>query len=275
MPQKRITRRRSFYLLGALLPAAGLARITSTEEGATCPIEKTPAMMTIRPAEERGHADHGWLDSYHTFSFANYYDPQQMGFRSLRVINEDRVEGGQGFGAHPHRDMEILSYVIDGALSHRDSMGTGSVIRPGDVQRMSAGSGVTHSEFNASKSELVHFLQIWLLPRERGIKPGYEQKTFDKDEKQGRLRLVASPDGRDGSVTIHSEAALYAGLFEEGQASELSLAPGRHAWIHVVRGSVRVNGQTLKAGDGAALSEEATVRVEGVSQGEVLVFDLA
>jgi hypothetical protein len=232
-------------------------------------------MMTIRPAEERGHAEHGWLDSYHTFSFANYHDPAQMGFRSLRVINEDRVEGGQGFGAHPHRDMEIISYVIEGALSHRDSMGTGSVIRPGDVQRMSAGTGVTHSEQNASKSELVHFLQIWLIPSNRGIKPGYEQKTFSPDEKKGRLRLVASPDARDGSITIHTDASLYAGVFEEGQTAELPLARGRHAWVHVVRGNIRVNGRDLKAGDGAALSEEGAVRVEGVNQGEILVFDLA
>lgn len=232
-------------------------------------------MITIRHAEQRGRADHGWLDSYHTFSFANYYDPDHMGFRSLRVINEDRVQGGQGFGAHPHRDMEIISYVIDGALSHSDSMGTGSVIKPGDVQRMSAGTGVTHSEFNASKSELVHFLQIWLLPAERGIQPGYEQKTFGQSEKQGRLRIVASPDGRDGSVTIHTDAALYAGIFEAGQTSELSLTPGRHAWVHVVRGSVRVNGLDLKAGDGAAISDEPAVRVEGVNIGEILVFDLA
>jgi hypothetical protein len=244
-------------------------------------IPKRPAqhqgigMMTIRPAAQRGHADHGWLDSYHTFSFANYYDPDHMGFRSLRVINEDRVEGGQGFGAHPHRDMEIISYVIDGALSHSDSMGTGSVIRPGDVQRMSAGSGVTHSEFNASKTEIVHFLQIWLIPSARGIKPSYEQKTFSRAEKQGQLRLVASPDGRDGSVTIHADAALYAGIFEGGQASELPIAPGRHAWVQVVRGNVRVNGRDLKAGDGAAISDEPAVRVEGVNQGEILVFDLA
>jgi redox-sensitive bicupin YhaK (pirin superfamily) len=171
--------------------------------------------------------------------------------------------------------MEIISYVIEGALSHRDSMGTGSVIRPGDVQRMSAGTGVTHSEQNASKSELVHFLQIWLLPSTRGIKPGYEQKTFSQDEKKGRLRLVASTDGRDGSITIHTDASLYAGTFEEGQAAEIAIAPGRHAWVHVVRGSVRVNGKDLKAGDGAALSDEPTARVEGVKQGEVLVFDLA
>lgn len=232
-------------------------------------------MITIRPAEQRGHADHGWLDSHHTFSFADYYDPDHMGFRSLRVINDDRVQSGKGFGTHPHRDMEIISYVIEGALSHRDSMGTGSVIKPGDVQRMSAGSGVTHSEFNDSQTEPVHFLQIWLLPAERGISPSYEQKAFSREEKLGRLRLVASPDGRDGSVLIHTDAAVYAGIFEAGQASELPLAKGRHAWVHVVQGSVRVNGRDLKEGDGAAFSDEPAVRVEGVNQGEVLVFDLA
>ncbi|NUQ77310.1 MAG: pirin family protein [Polyangiaceae bacterium] len=232
-------------------------------------------MITIRPAEQRGHADHGWLDSHHTFSFADYYDPDHMGFRSLRVINDDRVQSGKGFGTHPHRDMEIISYVIEGALSHRDSMGTGSVIKPGDVQRMSAGSGVTHSEFNDSQTEPVHFLQIWLLPAERGISPSYEQKAFSREEKLGRLRLVASPDGRDGSVLIHTDAAVYAGIFEAGQASELPLAKGRHAWVHVVQGNVRVNGRDLKEGDGAAFSDEPAVRVEGVNQGEVLVFDLA
>lgn len=233
-------------------------------------------MITVRPANARGHADHGWLDSHHTFSFANYYDPQHMGFRALRVINEDRVQPAQGFGTHPHRDMEIISYVLEGALAHRDSIGTGSIIRPGEVQRMSAGSGVSHSEFNASRSELVHFLQIWILPEQRGIKPGYEQRAFSQEEKDGRLRLVASRDGRDGSVTIHADASLYAGVFSEGQRAELPLAHGRHAWIHVARGQVHVNGRALAAGDGAALSEETSVRVEGVEGGgEVLVFDLA
>ncbi len=232
-------------------------------------------MITIRPASERGHANHGWLDSHHTFSFADYHDERHMGFRSLRVINDDRVAAGQGFGTHSHRDMEIVSYVLEGGLSHKDSMGTGSIIRPGDVQRMSAGTGVAHSEFNASKSELVHFLQIWLLPAKRGIKPGYEQKTFSAEEKQSRLRIVASPDGRDGSVTIHTDVLLYAGLFEEGESAELPIAKGRHAWVHVARGKVRVNGRDLGAGDGAALSDEAAVRIEGVAGGEVLVFDLA
>jgi redox-sensitive bicupin YhaK (pirin superfamily) len=232
-------------------------------------------MMTIRPAAERGHANHGWLDSHHTFSFADYQDPRHMGFRSLRVINEDRVEPGRGFGTHPHRDMEIISYVLEGGLQHKDSMGTGSVILPGDVQRMSAGTGVTHSEFNASKSELVHFLQIWLIPSERGIQPSYEQKAFPREEKQGKLRVVASPDGREGSVSIHTDAAVYVGLFDQGESAELPLASGRHAWVHVARGEVRVNGKELSAGDGAALSDETSVRVEGTSGGEVLVFDLA
>lgn len=232
-------------------------------------------MMTIRKAEARGGANHGWLNTKHTFSFADYYDPKHMGFRSLRVINDDRVTPGMGFGTHPHRDMEIISYVLEGGLAHKDSMGTGSVISPGDVQRMSAGTGVYHSEFNASKVEPVHFLQIWLMPDELGVTPGYEQKTFTDAEKQGRLRLVASPDGSDGSVRIHSNTRLFAGLFSKGERSELELAKGRHAWVHVARGEVHVNGQPLKAGDGAALSNEALVKLEGVSSGEVLVFDLA
>jgi redox-sensitive bicupin YhaK (pirin superfamily) len=231
-------------------------------------------MMTLRPAEERGHAQHGWLDSHHTFSFADYYDDRHMGFRSLRVINDDRVDPGQGFGTHPHREMEIISYVLEGALQHKDSMGTGSVIRPGDVQRMSAGTGVAHSEFNASKSELVHFLQIWIVPNQRGLKPSYEQKSFSDADKRGRLRVVASPDGRDGSVTVHADTIVYAGVFDEGQTTRLELGRGRHAWVHVARGHVRVNGRDLKDGDGAALSEEPAVVVEGADGGEVLVFDL-
>jgi redox-sensitive bicupin YhaK (pirin superfamily) len=232
-------------------------------------------MMTIRPASERGHADHGWLDSHHTFSFADYHDPAHMGFRALRVVNDDRVAPGRGFGSHPHRDMEIVSYVLDGALEHKDSMGTGSVIRPGDVQRMSAGTGVVHSEFNASKTEPVHFLQIWLVPAQRGIAPGYEQKTFSQEERAGRLRLVASPDGRDGSVTIHADAFLYAGTFGEGQSGELALGAGRHAWVHVARGKARVNGRALGEGDSAGMSDERRVQIDGVGAGEVLVFDLA
>ena len=232
-------------------------------------------MITLRHHDDRGHAQHGWLDSHHTFSFADYFDPEHMGFRSLRVINEDRVAPGQGFGTHPHRDMEIISYVLDGALEHKDSMGTGSVIRPGDVQRMSAGTGVLHSEYNASDADPVHFLQIWIIPSTRGIQPSYEQKTFSDAEKQGRLRVVASPDGRDGSIRIHADAVVHAGRFAAGERAELAIAEGRHAWVHVARGKVRVNGHPLEAGDGAALSDETTVRVEGGEGGEVLLFDLA
>jgi len=238
-------------------------------------------MIKVRSAAQRGHANHGWLDSFHTFSFANYHDPAHMGFRSLRVINEDRVEAGRGFGAHPHRDMEIVTYVLEGGIRHNDSMGTGSVIEPGDVQRMSAGTGVTHSEYNASSSEPVHFLQIWLEPSQRGIAPSYEQKSFSAAEKRGRLRVVASPDARDGSIAIHNDTVLYAGLFAAGEVAQLELAPNRHAWVHVARGSVQVNGKQLHAGDALALSDEPVVRVEGTAgvdvtdSGEVLVFDLA
>ena len=232
-------------------------------------------MITLRPAQQRGHADHGWLDSYHSFSFADYHDPKHMGFRALRVINEDRVQPGRGFGMHPHRDMEIISYVLEGELAHRDSMGTGSVIRPGDVQRMSAGAGVTHSEFNASQSELVHFLQIWLLPAARGIAPSYEQKTFARPDGAGGLLLVASPDGRDGSLTVHTDVLLYAAVCGAGQSRELVLSPGRHAWVQVLRGVLRVAGSELGPGDGAALSEEAVLQLEGVHAAEALVFDLA
>jgi redox-sensitive bicupin YhaK (pirin superfamily) len=232
-------------------------------------------MIKVRPAAERGHADHGWLDSYHTFSFADYYDPEHMGFRSLRVINEDRVAPARGFGKHAHRDMEIVSYVLEGSLQHSDSLGTGSVIKPGDVQRMSAGTGVTHSEFNGSQSEPVHFLQIWLLPERQGIAPSYEQKAFGPEEQQGRLRLVASPDAHDGSLRIHTDARLYAGRFEPGTEAELALAKGRHAWVQVARGRIRLSGKELSAGDGAALSEEDAVRFTATAPSEVLVFDLA
>jgi redox-sensitive bicupin YhaK (pirin superfamily) len=232
-------------------------------------------MLTVRPAGERGHADHGWLDSHHTFSFAEYYDPNHMGLGPLRVINDDRVAPGRGFGTHPHRDMEIISYVLEGALEHKDSMGTGSVIRPGDVQRMSAGTGVAHSEFNGSKTELVHFLQIWLIPHTRGLTPSYEQRHFTDAEKRGTLRLIASHDGRDGSITVHTHAEVRAGLFDQGEAAEHPLSPGGHAWIHVARGRVRVNGQELAAGDGAAIKEERSVKIEGLESGEVLLFDLA
>jgi redox-sensitive bicupin YhaK (pirin superfamily) len=236
-------------------------------------------MITVRRATARGHADHGWLDSHHTFSFADYYDPAHMGFRSLRVINEDRVQPGMGFGTHPHRDMEIISYVLEGGLAHKDSMGTGSIIKPGDVQRMSAGTGVTHSEFNASKTEKVHFLQIWIVPGERGIKPSYEQKTFDEADKLGKLRLVASPDGQDESVTIHQDARLYTTLLEGGATVKHELAAGRHAWVHVAQGKAKVNGELLSAGDGAAVTGETTLLFEGAGAGageraDVLLFDL-
>jgi len=232
-------------------------------------------MITVRKSGDRGHADHGWLDSRHTFSFAEYHDPAHMGFRALRVINEDRVAPGAGFGRHSHRDMEIVSYVLAGGLEHKDSMGTGAVIRPGDVQRMSAGTGVTHSEYNASRKDPVHFLQIWIVPERRGIAPSYEQKTFSQADKAGRLRLVASPDGADGSVTLHADAWLYASVLDAGQSAAHELGAGRHAWVHAVRGRARVNGVELAAGDAAALSEEKTVRIEGIDAGEVLVFDLA
>jgi redox-sensitive bicupin YhaK (pirin superfamily) len=216
-------------------------------------------MLNIRRANERGHAEHGWLDSRHTFSFADYYDPKFMGFGPLRVINEDRVQPGEGFGTHSHRDMEIISYVLEGELAHKDSMGNGSVIRPGDVQRMSAGTGVTHSEFNHSPSELVHFLQIWILPERERMRPSYEEKHFDDADKRGRLKLVASRDGRDGSVVIHQDVALYAALLENGERVEHALADGRRAWAQVTRGSVQVNGETLVAGDGAAISAQPAV----------------
>jgi len=231
-------------------------------------------MITIRRSDERGRADHGWLDSRHTFSFSDYHDPQHMGFRGLRVINEDRVQPGQGFGTHGHRDMEILSYVLEGALKHSDSMGTGSVIRPGDVQRMTAGTGVRHSEFNGSDRELVHFLQIWLLPSREGLPPGYEQKTFSDDEKRGRLRLVASPDGADGSITIHADAKLYASVLGKGDRVDHVVRPGRHAWLQVVRGAVRVGPEELRAGDGASTSDAGPLAIEGASTAELLLFDL-
>jgi redox-sensitive bicupin YhaK (pirin superfamily) len=232
-------------------------------------------MIVRRPAEERGHSDLGWLDSRHTFSFADYYDPRYMGFRALRVINDDRVKPGYGFGTHPHRDMEIISYVLEGALGHKDNMGTGSVIRPGDVQRMSAGTGVLHSEMNPSPSEPVHFLQIWLMPGERGLSPSYEEKRFEPAEKQGRLRLIAAPDARDGAVAIHQDVDLYAGLLKPGDAARLDLRPGRHAWVQIARGGITLNGQALGEGDGAAVSDEAALDLAATADSEVLVFDLA
>ena len=230
-------------------------------------------MITVRPAAERGHANHGWLDTNHTFSFADYYDPGQMGFRSLRVINEDRVSPESGFGAHSHQDMEIISYVLEGELGHKDSMGTGSVIRPGEVQRMSAGTGVTHSEWNHSKDQPVHFLQIWIVPEKRGIAPGYEQKSFG--DTRNELRLIASRDGRDGSVTIHQDAALYVARLDGGKELSYELAPGRNAWVQVVRGAVELNGKPLKTSDGAAVSGEKRLTLKASGPAEMLLFDLA
>ena len=225
-------------------------------------------MLRIRKAGERGHFDHGWLNTYHTFSFADYHDPKFMGFRTLRVINEDRVAPGAGFGTHAHRDMEIISYVLEGALAHRDSIGTGSVIRPGEVQRMSAGSGVRHSEMNASETDGVHFLQIWILPERHGIAPGYEQKAFGTSNE---LRLVASRDGRDGSLTIHQDVDLFTSTLN-GTRVKYDFRPNRFGWLQVARGEVEANGQKLRAGDGAALENERTIEISG--SGEVLLFDL-
>lgn len=232
-------------------------------------------MLTIRKAEERGHADHGWLDTNHTFSFANYYDPQYMGFRSLRVINEDRVLGGAGFPTHGHRDMEIITYVLDGALEHKDSLGTGSIIKPGDVQRMSAGTGIRHSEYNPSQTEPLHLLQIWILPNQERLTPSYEQKTFSQAEKQGKLRLVASPEGREGSVTVHQDVNLYAAVLEKGDRISYTLQPNRHVWLQVAKGNAILNDYPLKAGDGVAISDTEQLEIGTDSQGEILLFDLA
>ncbi len=233
------------------------------------------SVLTIRRAGERGHADHGWLNSYHSFSFADYYDPAHMGFRNLRVINEDRVQPGKGFGTHGHRDMEIVSYVLGGALAHKDSMGTGSTIVPGDVQRMSAGTGVTHSEFNASPDELVHFLQIWILPDRAGHPPGYEQKRFGAESTRGKLTLVASSDGAEGSVSLHADVKLYATLLDAGAEVTHRVRPGRHAWIQIANGSVEVGDTPLHVGDGASTSDVGDLVLRGGAGGaEVLVFDL-
>jgi quercetin 2,3-dioxygenase len=231
-------------------------------------------MIALRRAEERGHAEHGWLDSWHSFSFADYYDPQHMQFHALRVINEDRVEPGRGFGTHSHRDMEIISYVLEGSLAHKDSMGNGSVIRPGSVQRMSAGTGIQHSEFNASSNEQVHFLQIWLTPNVTGIPPGYEEKYFDEAEKRGVLRLVASPDGLDGAVKIHANARMFAGLVDAGERIGHPIAKDCSLYVHVARGSVLLNGIPLQAGDAAMLTGESHLVVEQGEKAEVLVFEL-
>ncbi|MFZ2987836.1 pirin family protein [Ideonella sp.] len=232
-------------------------------------------MITLRRSQDRGQADHGWLNSFHTFSFAEYQDPAHMGFGNLRVINEDRIAPGTGFGTHGHRDMEIVSYVLEGELAHRDSMGNGEAIRPGDVQRMTAGSGVRHSEFNHAEGQTTHFLQIWILPDRRDLPPGYEQKAFPAEEKRGRLRLVAAPDGRDGAVTLNADAAIRVGLFDGLESAELALDPRRKAWVHLARGQLTVNGEVLHAGDAMALAGEHQLSLSNGSGAEVLVFDLA
>jgi redox-sensitive bicupin YhaK (pirin superfamily) len=231
-------------------------------------------MNNIRRSEERGFADHGWLKSFHTFSFAGYFDPEHVEFGPLRVINEDRVQAGAGFGTHAHRDMEIISYVLSGELAHKDSMGNGSTIKPGDVQRMSAGTGVQHSEFNPSPSEAVHFLQIWIQPAKRGIQPSYEEKRFSANEKRGQLRLIVSPDAADGSLLIHQDARLYAGLFNDAEQTELTVEEGRRIYVHVARGVISANGQRLQAGDALKITDTNTLRVGNGHEAEVLVFDL-
>ena len=232
-------------------------------------------MITLRPAAARGRTEMGWLDSRHTFSFGDYFDSAHMGFRALRVINDDRVQPGEGFGAHPHRDMEIISYVVEGELEHKDSMGTGSVVSPGEIQRMSAGSGVLHSEFNPSARDSVRFLQIWIVPETKGIPPSYEQKRFPEEERRGVLRLVASRGGRDGSVSIHQDADVYASLLERGERVSMPVRPGRHVWVQVARGEITLEGRRMEEGDGAAVSDERELRIEGAGPAEILVFDLA
>ena len=232
-------------------------------------------MITIRPSNERGGGDYGWLNTRHSFSFDQYYDPKHMGFRSLRVINEDVVAPGGGFPTHPHRDMEIITYVLQGALEHKDSLGTGSIIRPGDGQRMSAGRGIRHSEANASETDAVHLLQIWIMPSKAGIEPSYEQKAFPEVEKRGKLRVIASPDGREGSVSIHQDAGLYVSLLAPGQQVTHEMKPGRYAWLQVAKGVIELNGKVLKQGDGAAVQDESKLTIKGVEEAEVLLFDLA
>jgi redox-sensitive bicupin YhaK (pirin superfamily) len=231
-------------------------------------------MIELRPAAERGHANHGWLDANHSFSFADYYDPRHMGFGPLRVLNDDRIGAGAGFPTHGHRDMEIVTYVLDGELAHKDSMGNGSVIRPGDVQRMSAGTGVMHSEFNNSKTQETHLLQIWIEPKFRGTAPGYEEKRFEANDKRGQLRLIASSDGSEGSVTVNQDIKLYAGLFDAAEEASISLAQGRRAYLHVARGEVQANGVVLKEGDALKLVDEKEIRISGGKNAEVLLFDL-
>jgi redox-sensitive bicupin YhaK (pirin superfamily) len=232
-------------------------------------------MIRVRKAAERGHFDHGWLDTYHTFSFGDYYDPAHLAFRSLRVINDDRVQPSQGFGMHGHRDMEIVTYVLDGALQHRDSLGNGSVLRPGELQHMTAGTGVRHSEFNPSDREEVHLYQIWLLPERKGLAPSYDQKVFPEQERRGTLRLVASPTGEHGSLTIRQDARLYLSTLQAGETVAHALKPGRHVWLQLLRGRAALNGQLLGAGDGAAVSEEERLEIQGRNDAEVMLFDLA
>jgi quercetin 2,3-dioxygenase len=232
-------------------------------------------MIQLRKANERGHFDHGWLDTYHTFSFADYYDPNEMGFRALRVINEDRVQGGQGFGMHGHRDMEIVTYVMEGNLEHNDSMGNGSIIQAGELQRMTAGTGVRHREANPSASEPVHFYQIWLMPQHRGLQPSYEQRAFREEDQRSRLRLVVSPDGADDSLIIHQDARLYLASLAPGQAVSHRLESGRAAWLQTLRGSVQVRGNQLAAGDGAAVANENNLAIEALAPSQILLFDLA
>jgi quercetin 2,3-dioxygenase len=232
-------------------------------------------MINIRKSDDRGRANHGWLDTHFTFSFADYFDPEHVQFRTLRVMNDDRVAGGGGFPMHPHRDMEIVTYVLEGALEHRDSMGNGSVIKPGDIQYMSAGTGVTHSEANASKTDPVHLYQIWMMPDKRGHKPAYNQKNFTEAEKRGKLRLLASPNGREGSVKIRQDNELYATVLAPGESVKHALKPDRHAYVQVARGSAKLNGNVLDTGDGAAISAEKTIELTGVRDAEVLLFDLS
>lgn len=231
-------------------------------------------MLTLRKASERGLANHGWLKSFHTFSFGHYRDPREQGFSDLLVINDDRVIAGKGFGQHPHRDMEIFSYVLEGALEHKDTLGTGSVIRPGDVQLMSAGSGVAHSEYNPSQTEPVHFLQIWIVPEQAGAEPCYQQEHFSAERKRGRLQVIISPDGHDGSLTVRQDARVYAGLFDAAESATLPLSPGRYAYVHVARGSIELNGQQLGEGDGVRVREETMLQLSNGVDAEVLVFDL-
>ena len=232
-------------------------------------------MITLRPSDQRGGADHGWLKTRHSFSFNTYHDPNHMHFRALRVINEDWVAPGQGFGTHPHDNMEIITYVLQGALEHKDSLGTGSIIRPGDAQRMSAGTGIRHSEYNASKTDQVHMLQIWIMPNQRNVAPGYEQKTFPGAEKAGKLRVIAAPNGRDGAVAIHADTNLYVSTLKSGETVQHPLAPGRAAWLQVAKGEVQLNGKKLKQGDGASITDEPQQEIAATTNAEILLFDLA